>query len=204
MMRVRVTVSGWSGGPGLQTFYFTDASETNTEAGHCVTRVQAAIDSLKELIPPTVTYQVQSNVDVMNPVNGDITASLIGTTQPAIVGTAAGGLHLPPSVALVIRLHTDTFLAGRRLQGRAFISPLSTNNSTAVGIPAAAVHTIVNNFGNILNDTGSTSPLPVIWRRERLAVPTAVPPVTHRDGTTGRMTTSSLKPTFGVLRSRRQ
>lgn len=204
MMRVRAVVSGWSGGPGLSTFYFTDATEGLAEAGHCVTRVRAALVAIAQWLPNSCSYQISPDVDIVNPIDGKVTDTLSGGTSAPVVGTSAGSSFLPTPVAGVIRLKTSTFLAGRRLQGRIFISPMATATNTAAGIPLSTLPLDAEAFIQALLDTGSTSPLSVIWRRPRKAKPLAVPPVTARDGATGRLTSGSFKPTWGVLRSRRQ
>jgi hypothetical protein len=203
MLRVRVTISGWTGGPGLSTFYFTDATSGFAEAGHCVTRVHNALLNAPSIFPAGVVLQVQPNVDIMNPVDGEITGTFTTAGVAPINGSGAVGSTLPAATALVVRLDTQTYNAGRRLQGRLFLSPVSSANMTSDGNPGVSILGLGIQIADSLNDTGITSPLPVIWRRPRLAKPLAVPPVTARDGSTGRITTGSCKPVFGVLRSRR-
>lgn len=203
MKRVRVVLSGWTGGPGLSTFYFA-GSETAPEAEDDVTRVQTAITAAAVIWPSSITAQVSNVVDVINPVNGALTDSFTVTTQDPIPGEQAPSDIAPPVCAILLRLQTGTFSDGSRIQGRTFFSPIAGLFAETDGTPHSTALDAVQACGDELIDPGLGESTLVVWRRERLADPDHLPhPVTHRDGSAALVTSTSVADKFAVLRSRR-
>ena len=126
MYRVRVTGTGWTGGPSLNTFYFTsgsyDAAGALSVVGH-VRSVWAA--TIANLFPSGDTYQVLGDVDVVDPANGNVTDTF-SVAPPAVVPGSAVNTLAPIVAAALLQETTGLFLSGRRLRGRAFFSPISS------------------------------------------------------------------------------
>lgn len=195
LYRVRAVTSGWSGAPGLGTFYFgtSELSGSADTAGAqlCVDRVHAAYDDSKGLYPNTWTCQVQSEVDVITVESGAITDTL-APDAPAVVTGTSGATFGPTPVMLLMRLTTATFIAGRRLRGRAFIGPLS-NAQTGGPAPESSGRTLVQAMGDALLDVGTGGPRLNVWHR----------PVGGAGGQAGDVITAIPGIAFSVLRSRR-
>lgn len=193
MIRVRAVGNGWTGGPGLTTFYFregvipVDAAMATNLTG----RVRAYFDAMKAYTANEVSWQVDPVIANMDPANGEVTQEVAATSAPSpVVGTSTFDLG-PAFVACVGRLRTNSFSNGRRVQGRTFYSPLAaafTDSTTPeTGLQAAQVTGL-----NAILTTGGGAPL-VVWRRPKPAQPGAIFDVV----------TVSSAPEFGVLRSRR-
>lgn len=206
-MRVRAVSSGWSGGPGLNTFYFIAASgggalvSGSAQLAH--DRVRNAFYDARAAWPTSWTLAMQDNVDCLDPVNGDLVDSVATTPIAGVTGTAAGGFG-PIAAAILLRLQTSIFSDGRRIQGRAFLGPV-VNSTDTNGTPAPALITAGTAFATALADAGlwTSYPRVVVWRRPRLADALRTPAVTARDGMYAEVTSSSVPDKYAVLRSRR-
>jgi len=166
--RVRAVVGGVSGLPGLSTFYFHIAgtSVTAAEANDVTGRVRLCWDAFKALLAAGTTVLVQQGVDVLDSASGALLAKGSATAAPAVV-TSTGVGELPPATAMGLRLFTAVVIGGRALQGRAFLSPLSTNAATA-GVPSSTAITAANAAGAALL-TGATGSTCVVWHRPSIA-----------------------------------
>ncbi len=194
MYRVRAVWSGGPGGPALSTYYFKittpgSAADAATVAG----RVRGAFDVLKTLWPSSMTIQVSSTVDQILDEDGSLTGSY-GIATPAVVtGTGVGGFG-PPQVQPALLLLTNTFIAGRRVQGRSFLGPIIASQ-TNVPTPSAGVNTAIDAFGVALitaSPPAATAPA-VVWAR----------PKPGRNGQACDITSSTHSLKFFTLRSRR-
>jgi hypothetical protein len=128
---------------------------------------------------------------------GDADGVLISSSSvapPAAVAGTGATPYLPVPTSLVVRLRTATVLAGKRLEGRSFVGPLSTSAAVSGLTPSVAAGTAAVNAVTALL-TGATSVSPVVWRRPR-----AIPP---RVGASGAIISGDAWSQFGVLRSRR-
>lgn len=203
MMRVRVRGDGWQGGPSLNTFYFTAAPEDAASAKAAYDRVHAAFVSGNALFPQSVTHTVLPEVDFVLPATGDIVATVAVNGLAVITGASVTNSIMPPSIAMLLRLTTATYLEGRRIQGRAFLSPVTqTAAADADGTPSPSLISAATQFGNTLKGLAGTVPPLVVWRRPRIAA-VGPPVVTARVGSTAEVTGVSVPDKFASLRSRR-
>lgn len=203
MLRVRVVGSGWTGGPSLNTFYFTDGNEDLVAAQEAYDRVHTAFVGVATIYPSDIPHTVDPQVDVMNPVNGDVTGTFIVDPLAVIPGGAPDSSRQAPHTALLVKLITATFSAGRKLQGRAFLSPLYSQMTDGGGTPTAEAIVRGNQFGLDLLGLAAGGTLLSVWRRPREADPDHVPPITARDGQVAPVEVVSTPDKFAVLRSRR-
>lgn len=193
MIRVRAVGSGWTGGPGLSTFYFNEGilPIDNAMAVNLTGRVRAYFDAVRPYTTSTVSWQVDPVISAMDEATGLLTQEVSATPAPAPV-TGSGGATIGPTfVALVGRLRTNAFQAGRRIQGRTFYAPLSATFTDSQLPETGAQAAQVAGLTAILT-TGGGAPL-VVWQR----------PKPGRPGSLYAVTTVSSAPEFGVLRSRR-
>lgn len=193
MIRVRAVGSGWTGGPGLSTFYFNEGilPIDNAMAVNLTGRVRAYFDAVRPYTTSTVSWQVDPVIAAMDEATGLLTQEVSATPAPAPV-TGSGGATIGPTfVALVGRLRTNAFQAGRRIQGRTFYAPLAAMFTDSQLPETGAQAAQVAGLTAILT-TGGGAPL-VVWQR----------PKPGRPGSIYAVTTVSSAPEFGVLRSRR-
>jgi hypothetical protein len=193
MMRVRTTINGAQGLPGVMTFYFNGSTTTPSapDAVDVCARVRAFCNSINTVWPSTITTQVQGAVDLLDAATGSLVGSLAVTPPAAVAGTSPS--PLPAATALLLRHETGVIVAGRRMAGRSFISPCSTA-IMAGGLPSSAILASASTAANVMR-TGTTTSAPVVW---------------HRPGGSGggvgfaTLTSNfSIGLQFAVLRSRR-
>jgi hypothetical protein len=195
MGRVRISTSGWSGGPGLNTFYFVNRVDPLTwgsqDTEDVLTRVQAALNAYKQNWPSFVAAQVNQAVDVLNPENGQLLESTFGTGQTYIQATG-GTTCLPIAAALCMTLLTNDVVGGHRVRGRAFFSPIASgadNDGTPTGTQTGRVVTL----GDSLRSVSVGNQNLVVWHRPKSG-----------GGGSAHVTSSIIcRDKFAVLRSRR-
>lgn len=193
MMRVRATGSGWDGAPGLMTWYFTGSTSDLPGASACVDSVRSALQALTGFWNTSTSWQVHNEVDELNPATGQVTATWVFTGgNAAIAGADTGGKGATATAALV-RLTTDTFIAGRRVRGRTFISPLAASAVAGTGLIAAGNLAAVTAYGAALLTYSTVRGYFAVWHRPKLGVGGSAAQVVGVAG--------SSKP--AVLRSRR-
>jgi len=197
IMRVRTTLTGWGGGPGLNTFYFTGAGSTPTvgEATEAAARVRAFWNAIRSNFDPGFSAQVSGAMDTIDPSTGHLDGGVVGTTPAVVVGNGTGGFNDFASMAL-LQLQTVTITRNRRLKGRCFLGPLADGVTTGGLLAAGSVSGIATGALQ-LTTLILTAVTPQVWQR----------PMTDGNGfhpgsigaITGFVCTSKL----AVLRSRR-
>lgn len=193
MLRVRTTLSGWVGGPGLMTHYF----ECDTEDIAAVVRCRAHVRDLftnayHALMCSNTTWLVQTAVDELTTSDGHVTNTFNDATVLTAAGTG-GASQSPPATAGLWRLNTSTWHSGRRLQGRTFLSPLAAGALEVDGTwPNATVATVNTAAAAVISGLPATDKF-VVWHR----------PVSGAGGLTGACTSMVLQDKLAVLTSRR-
>jgi hypothetical protein len=193
MLRVRVTLDGWSGGPGLSTFYFTATTEDAAAAARVRGYVQTyMVEAVKGQSFNGMTWTVQPEVDLITSADGHITNTFVGTAS--LTGTGTGGAgEAPPSVALLGKLTTATFIGGHRLRGRTFVSPLASGVLDTTGqFSATALGFYASGVATFLAAIGSGDAL-VVWHR----------PKAGSGGASGVVTGMAGQRKLATLKSRR-
>lgn len=169
IMRVRAVSTGYAGSPGLNTFYFqtpTLADPVTADATTVVARVRAAFMTARALWPPAWTLTTQGVVDVFDATTGDLVDSLTGTGV-AVVNGLTGSAFGPLPAAICANIRTLSFIAGRRVQGRAFLSPLASGGD-ADGSPTATQMTLATTLISDLRAFGTGGPELIVWHRPKL------------------------------------
>lgn len=193
IMRVRTTIQGIQGLPGLSTVYArgTASTPTNADADDMLARVRAFWLALIGVLPTSIVAQVQGQVDLITETTGALGGSLSRTSPAAVTGT--GGGAGPIAAAVVLQLQTGVIINGRRLRGRSFISPVATGANSGGFVSAATISTTV--AAGVAMLTGTTASKPVVWHRPN--------PVGAANGSAFDVSAYAVGPNFGVLRSRR-
>lgn len=193
MLRVRTVLSGWPGGPGLQTMYFETPLQDAAAAARAVAYVHSfwGTTMIGQLTVGT-SVQVSGDVDVITAATGLITNTL-SVAVPAPLAGSGGTTQAPYATASLMQLRTGTFIAGRRLQGRIFFSPLPGLVVGDNGELTSAAQTRSNLAGTSLLGALSAGDLWVVWHRPKLGV----------GGSIGPITAVSTPTKLAVLTSRR-
>ena len=79
----------------MQTFYFEGVTEDLAFANTCVARVRAAFAAGSNLFHTAYTAQVNSEVDEIDPLTGNVTDTL-ATTPVAVVNGTGGTPNIAP------------------------------------------------------------------------------------------------------------
>lgn len=192
--RIRVTVAGFDGGPGVATFYCVDSTTF-------LAPLRAFIAFMSGYYPPTVTYTFPVTGDIIDTFTGQIVEAWNAPPQAAVVGTGVGKYAAP--VGYSVRWSTSAFLSGRRLRGRTFFVPavgdaFDTNGS----LVDSAVAAIQTSATNLIGSTGGNF---AIWQRPRLAraATGTLPAQAARTGGFGTVSGATVADKAAVLRSRR-
>lgn len=195
LYRVRVTLAGWNGGPGVATHYFLeDGAPTGTDverAQSCATQVRAAWDLIKNMQPTIWTANVQTVVDVLNSDNGDLVGSHAVASGGTIFGMEGGGFG-PAAAGICVNWLTANFIAGRRVRGRTFISP-KNNGGDVDGTPTAAHVSVASEMFGVLTATPAGHPKFAVWHR----------PIAGVGGAAVIVTGTRVRDTNSMLTSRR-
>lgn len=192
MLRVRTALNGWTGGPGLSTFYF-DPGVTTVDAAMVtgVTgRVRSYFDAWKAYMPTANTAQVESVADIIDFTTGNLLGQVSAGAAPAIV-VGSGGVQGPAFACAVGRLTTNSFIGGKRLRGRTYAGPLAAPFTDST-VPEGGLLAAVQN-GLVLLNTSGGGPVLVVWHR----------PVGGAGGAIAGVINTSTSPTYGILKSRR-
>lgn len=200
MYRVRTRLQGWTGGPGLATFYFDDtAGGGAANALTVANRVRSAWDVIKTSFPTTWICLVQGQVDRIDEATGDLVGSFSVTAPATVVGTAATTFFGPAPTMGGLVLDTGTIVDSRRLKGHSNIGPVAASFTNFETPPGSLINNI-NAFGTAL--IGATPPLAtapmVVWRRPLKSGGTIV-----RAGLFRTVLGATASPEWFVLRSRR-
>ena len=120
-MRVRTTFSG-PGGPLISTFDFEGAGEipTGTEATNAHIATATFWNSYRSFMVDDLSYVVSNVLDVINPLNGEITGRLVAANSAAATGSVATEAA-PFQTQGLVRWVTNNFIAGREVTGSTFL-----------------------------------------------------------------------------------
>lgn len=193
LLRIRAELNGWSGGPGLSTFYFDpgvvtiDAAMVTGVTG----RVRTYFDSWKAFMPNANTAQVNPVADILDFATGALTGQVSAGSAPSVVVGTGGALPGPAFVCAVGRLVTNSFINGKRLRGRTYAGPLSAAFTDSLA-PEGGLTAAVQN-GLVAANTSGGGPALVVWHR----------PTGGAGGAIAGVVNTSVATTFGILKSRR-
>lgn len=134
--RVRVTWSGFPGGPGLSTFYVTSGAAA-------VGPISSMFAGFRNQLPMDVSYNVPGSGDAIDPITGLISGSWAGGTPTPGSGGGSGGYSAPAGA--LIRWATGGIVRGHRVKGRTFLVPIVASSYQADGTLIADALTMIQN-----------------------------------------------------------
>lgn len=199
IFRQRVVWSGFPGGPGLSTFYFSEFPVPQFA-------LHDLFVSLATFLPADVTLTLQPGGDVIESSTGTLTGSWAGEVTAPVVGTQTGVYSAP--TGFMVRWETATVRDGSRLRGRTYFVPSGTTAYQADG--SIAAQAIVDLSAAASTFVGAVTPALLVWQRPRAARSAftdgkgiAHKAVQARTGSTAPVIGSSVPDLAVVMRSRR-
>ena len=199
LYRVRVQFNSIEGPPGVATFYFLDLATA-------LPSLTSLFTSLANRMPLGVTLKVQSSGDVIESTTGALIGAWNKDAEPEIGAT--GGPNYAGASGGQIEWLTSQIMDGRRVRGRTFIVPLSTDAYRTGGLIDSATTDLQGVAAAAFIVAQSSSF--VIWHRpfpgRSASAPGVLPKVTAKAAHIGgfALVTGGRVPTKTVvLRSRR-
>lgn len=197
ILRVRFVSTGWTGGPGLSTFYYAPGGSpaVQADATEASARVRAFFSALgaSGAMPSGWGGSVDPVVSVLDEENGDLVNELDAADSTAVSNVGAGALGATTTMAL-LRMTTAGFAAGRRVRGRSYIGPGAATWWSGGLLTTGTQNAIQTSADGALDTTIATATVThVIWSR----------PTPTRLGSTHVVTGYGVSREPAVLRSRR-
>lgn len=184
IQRIRVTLTGAQGLPGVSTFYALSGP-------NAVTDLQTFYTALVTFFPANVDILVEGSGETIDESTGDAVGSW-STAQPAgINATGAGGYAAP--VGLLVSWITGIFVGGRRVRGHTFLVPMVNSKFDPDGQSTSAAASTIETAANALIAAHAGNML--VYHRETAEG--------AADGTGVAMTSALVSRKATVLRSRR-
>lgn len=183
------------------TEYFSAAVAGNdaAEAQLGVDRVRDALVAGTNMIPSTITWVVQGDVQEIDEATG-VAVNAYGVTSRSGAGSLAPGLG-PTAVGGVVTWLTSEFVAGKRVKGRTFIVPVRSDSFTTSGDLNSQFTGAAALFGAAMGNAGASDCVHVIWSRP--FTPKPGQSGTARAGSKHGVTGFTVPTKVSVLRSRR-
>lgn len=123
--RVRIALTGFSGLPGVATFYFGSAVTD-------MTAVRTFWDAVKSVFPTSVQIQVANVGDTINEDSGQIQGAWSGPAQAVVAGSGGAG-SVNSMGGPMIKWVTPQVVNGRRPIGKTFLVPAVVGIYTSQG-----------------------------------------------------------------------
>lgn len=163
VLRVTTLWGGFVGAPGFTSMHFGPGGGSLTEAADAATAaVRTFWDTIKGNLPSTVTLNVQQEVPFFDIATGHLTSVANSTSPPLVVAGTNSNPVAAPAGAQVLWL-TGALRGTRRLRGRTFIVPLSSQAMETNGSLLATFITSLSGAAATLRATAAT-PMQV-WGR---------------------------------------
>lgn len=194
--RVRTNMGGVTGSPYISTQFFEALGPlTTTGAQEAASNVAQFWTDLSAEIFTDVTITIDSVVDVLDELNGNLLESF--TVTASVTQPAATGELLPPATQGLVRLLTGQIRNSHRVTGRIFI-PGPTEIDSVTGLPVSTYRTTLETAATGMLAPQTESAL-AVWHR----------PVVDATGTVTRngeaivVTGVTSGDVWAILRSRR-
>ena len=188
--RITAVWSNFRGAPGYTNFFFDGAFPDDAAAEAAAVSVRQFFVDVNPHLPFEVNINIQGVADILDEGTGAIT-NQIDFNPPISVSGAGGGKYSAASGA-VVNWNTVEYKGGRRVRGRTFLVPLTSDAYDDNGdLSGAALGAIRTAASDLITDLGA-NPL-AVWSRPRGGA-----------GGTAHVVSSATVPDMGaILRSRR-
>lgn len=180
--------------PSLITRYWdSTGAAIGLLATEAVARDRAFFGSLSAVLTAGAIYTPNLVVDEIEETTGAL-VNQVAAAAPAAIAFTGSGDGIPYAMQALVRLGTNSFIGGRRVQGRQFIPGFLEASSTGnPPQPSTGLLTSIQTAANLLGTTIVTPIGQRVWHRPGGATPGLSVPVISR----------SVSPQWAVLKSRR-
>lgn len=133
--RTRITLTGWTGGPGLNTIHWSGGTIIGTPTPSNVADFHQELGNAWQVMggycADSWSFKVEPTIDILDVDTGNITGVIV-SNAPAPTWTQGTAVvsKVARNTVFNIAYGTDVWNAGRRLRGRTFFGPL---NAEALG-----------------------------------------------------------------------
>lgn len=198
LYRTRVSLTGWQGGPGVNTWYWSAGIGANPESDSAALasahdEIYGVYERFKPFMVDEVFMLVEPAVDVIDPATGNILDVIIDSTSRDPLSGSDTAEAMPRNVQLCVNYYTDNFQGGKRLRGRHYIGPVGQS----------AVDTTGATYGPLITNTPGYYTAMTTGLGIRLAVWHRPTSKGASDGYYGDVTGIRMKDKPATLRSRR-
>lgn len=192
--RFRVSLSGWTGGPGVNTIYASGGLGT-PPADFADTFAQGlggAYQDLSTLLIDGLTVDIDSEVRVFEAVTGDL-LQIVQIAPPDVLEGTGGQTSLSRATHIKLHFQTDQIVKKRMLRGGIYFGPIVGSAIDANGqIPLSVQSQVRSAWQNLTSSSGEDGL--GVWHQPRKG---------QADGQFGWARNVSVMPQPAVLRSRR-
>lgn len=153
LRRVPVAWTTGIGGSGVSVFYSGATDDLTANLGTFFSAIAA-------LFPNAVTWSIPSSGDEINDDTGHLVGAWTGGTA-ATVNASGGAVNYVAGTGAYVKWVTGAIVGTRKLQGRTFLTPLTTGCFDTNGTLTNANVTTIQNAANTLVATNKL----VVWHR---------------------------------------
>lgn len=195
LFRTQVRLSGWTGGPGINTFHFEHLGGA-TIPEQWPELLEDLYTAVRGFLVPGMVCTLIPEIVEIDPPTGQMTD--VRTVDPWTVTGESGGLTtLSRSTMIKAQYRTDLITDGRRIRGGVYFGPIDGQGLDTDGsVPAGVQTAVINGHGGMI-DAGFGR-LMVYRRPVRDEGGNLV-----RPGVAGHVQAVTVKAVPAVLRSRR-
>lgn len=160
LLRVKVDVSGWEGGPGVNVLHFSQGTLIGgwdeDKAGAVLDDVFSAYETRKDSFAPGVVITPLLDVQIIESSTCNVINAFAATgDQETITATGSGGA-LSRGSSICLAYLTGTWLNGSRLIGRSYIGPIAAGCFTTDGQISAGVASLFDEaWAPLISGTGA-------------------------------------------------
>lgn len=199
MYRVRVDLGGFSGAPGLNTWWFKGDGATPADANIVGNRLQAFYEGVKPLLVTGMTITIPDEMDIFDEATAVLSGSLsMGGPFPATSG-AGVQTTLSRATQLKTQFLTGRVSDGRRVAGGIYLGPIHSGAILSSGVIDPTDGEEVVDALSIFSDSLTGNVQHAVYRQPRLASA----PGGARAGAGFYVIGYGYKPLPAVIRSRR-
>lgn len=194
LTRWRVQWTGFTGAPGVSTWYHDNSMPTDP-----VAPLAAFFTAIKSLFSSRVTWSFPTAGDDLDDATGTLTGAATALPQASISGVDGGNYSAPSGV--MVQWRTATIVHGHRLMGRTFLVPCAasatqsdgTMDDTKRGTLQAAANTLMAAYAGSLR----------VWNRPIYKRQPDGSRLLVRSGSSAPIVGTYVPDRISVLRSRR-
>lgn len=180
---------GWAGGSVVGAAVNVLHFDGSDNAAPPVAAIKAAYQGANAIIPSNVVITVPGSGDTIDDTTGELTGVWTASGGGTVLGS--GGSASPAGVGACIGWLTGGIVNGRKLRGRTFIVPLSSDSYDATGTLSSGGFTVMQSLAAALQASGPLA----VWHRPTSATAT--------DGTSYGVIANRVRDKVAFLSSRR-